>query len=166
MTNMIATLEKETNQTTEEKVLDTQQYCVVFDTKTVVDLGVSVYHENQTKLTREEIIEEAIGYFKDFDVSYIDESWVDDVEALNERQSYVVCEATSCIEVRVSVEKKEKVELTREEIIEKALTSLREDDFKEVITYLKSLASLLEINPKEVDLEEVDKNWISGIESY
>lgn len=47
------------------KVYKIQSYLVIFDTRSPVDIHISVYHENQTKLTREEIIKETIGYAED-----------------------------------------------------------------------------------------------------
>jgi hypothetical protein len=51
-----------------EKVYKVQSYVVKFDTVTPVDISVNVYHENQTQLTREEIIAEALGYLQDLNI--------------------------------------------------------------------------------------------------
>ncbi len=51
-----------------EKVYKVQSYVVKFDTVTPVDISVNVYHENQTQLTREEIIAEALGYLQDLKI--------------------------------------------------------------------------------------------------
>lgn len=48
----------------EEKVYEEQTYLVKFDLG-LVDVNISVHHQNQTELTREEIIEEALGYAED-----------------------------------------------------------------------------------------------------
>jgi hypothetical protein len=48
----------------EEKVYSVQEYLVKYDFGKV-EVNVYVYHENQTKLTTEEIVEEARGYLED-----------------------------------------------------------------------------------------------------
>lgn len=48
-----------------EKVYNVQSYLVKFNLGNPVDVNINVYHENQTELTREEILEEAFGYAKE-----------------------------------------------------------------------------------------------------
>jgi hypothetical protein len=51
-----------------EKVIPVQSYVVKFDMGNPVDLHINVYHEEQTKLTREEIVEEALGYAEEIGI--------------------------------------------------------------------------------------------------
>jgi hypothetical protein len=51
-----------------EKIIPVQSYVVKFDMGNPVDLHINVYHEEQTKLTREEIIEEALGYAEEIGI--------------------------------------------------------------------------------------------------
>jgi hypothetical protein len=79
-----------------EKVYKVQSYVVKFDTVTPVDISVNVYHENQTQLTREEIIAEALGYLQDLniemeenDVFEIETRQKDDEEPIQEEEEYI-----------------------------------------------------------------------------
>lgn len=47
-----------------ETTFKTQSYDVKFDLGKV-DISINVYHENQTQLSRKEIIDEAMGYADD-----------------------------------------------------------------------------------------------------
>ena len=51
----------------EPTVFAVQSYVVKFDLGPV-DVNINVYHENQTELTREEILEEALGYAEDAEI--------------------------------------------------------------------------------------------------
>lgn len=53
------------------KVYEEQEYVVKFDMGNPVDVTICVHHENQTKLTRQEIIQEALGYAEEvgFDIT-------------------------------------------------------------------------------------------------
>lgn len=64
-----------------EKVYKVQSYLVKFDTCTPVDINVSIYHENQTELFKEEILEEAYGYLEDIGIK-MDESNLFEIETL------------------------------------------------------------------------------------
>ena len=132
MTNNAAVLEKECIQSTEEKVYDSQEYYVVLERQSDVDFGISVYHENQTKLTRKEIIEEANGYFEDLDLSDVNEDWVDEVVDLEENGYYVLFDTMTPVDIKVSVYPDRDVEWTREQIVESALSTLKEYNIKTV----------------------------------
>lgn len=47
-----------------------QYYVVHFDTNTPVNVSVDVYHQNQTALSKKEIMEEAIGYLADLRLDF------------------------------------------------------------------------------------------------
>lgn len=55
-----------------EKVYKVQSYVVKFDLGPV-DVNVNVYHENQTELSREEILEEAFCYLEDVKIELKEE---------------------------------------------------------------------------------------------
>ncbi len=46
-------------------IYDVQEYQVLFELTSKVDLVVNVYHQNTTKLTGHEILEEALGYLEE-----------------------------------------------------------------------------------------------------
>lgn len=51
-----------------ETVYKVQSYLVKFDMGNPVDVNINVYHENQTQLTRQEILDEAICYAEEVGV--------------------------------------------------------------------------------------------------
>lgn len=52
-----------------QKIYNEQSYIVEVDMGNPVTIEINVWHQNQTELTRDEIIEEAIGYAEEIDVS-------------------------------------------------------------------------------------------------
>lgn len=57
----------------DEKIYSVQSYMVKFDLGPV-DVNINVYHTDKTRLTRDEIIEEALGYAVDrgIDLSFME----------------------------------------------------------------------------------------------
>lgn len=51
-----------------ERIYSVQSYLVKFDMGNPVEVSVSVYHENQTELTKDEILEEAMSYIKEVNI--------------------------------------------------------------------------------------------------
>lgn len=51
-----------------ERIYSVQSYLVKFDIGNPVEVSVSVYHENQTELTKDEILEEAMSYIKEVNI--------------------------------------------------------------------------------------------------
>ncbi|MCM3603208.1 hypothetical protein M3175_20935 [Robertmurraya korlensis] len=67
-------IEQEQEPTSNEIIYKEQEYKVHFDTCTPVDISITVYHQEQTELTREEIIEEALGYAEDLGLELREQS--------------------------------------------------------------------------------------------
>jgi hypothetical protein len=58
-----------------------QSYLVKFDMGNPVDVNINVYRENETKLLRHEIIDEALGYAKEIGLE-LDEKYLFEIEEL------------------------------------------------------------------------------------
>ncbi len=65
-------------------VYKVQHYLVKFDMANPVDVNISVYHENKTELSREEILAEAFGYAEEVGIT-VDESCLFEIETLEMR---------------------------------------------------------------------------------
>lgn len=67
-----------------EKVYKVQSYLVKCDMGNPVDVNINVYHEDQTELTREEIIEEAFDYAKEVGIE-LSERDIFEIETLEKK---------------------------------------------------------------------------------
>lgn len=70
----------------QDKIYKVQNYLVKFDLGPV-DVNINVYHENQTELTREEILEEAFGYAKNEGIE-LTEHELAEIETLEKDYQY------------------------------------------------------------------------------
>lgn len=64
-----------------ELIYNIQEYRVKFDLGNPVEISIGVYHENQTELTRDEIIAEALGYAHEVKLP-LDESSIYEIETV------------------------------------------------------------------------------------
>lgn len=63
------------------KILREQEYKVHFDTRTPVSISVTVHHKDKTKLTKEEIITESLGYLEDLGIE-MEENQIIEIKTL------------------------------------------------------------------------------------
>ena len=77
-----------------QPIYSVQSYLVKFDMGNPVDVNINVYHQDQTVLTRKEIIEEALGYAEEigFDITEQDIFEIETLEKTtkNNANSYTV----------------------------------------------------------------------------
>lgn len=68
------------------KIYKVQSYLVKFNMGNPVDININVYHENQTELSRDEIITEALGYAEEVGIEFC-ENQLNEIEVLEMKEN-------------------------------------------------------------------------------
>lgn len=71
-----------------ETIYEVQSYKVQFDMGNPVEVNINVYHEGQTLLSHEEIIDEALGYAEEVGIKVSERDAMIDTLQLEERKQW------------------------------------------------------------------------------